>query len=326
MITSFVYRAFIALLLSFGSTLAWSQAYPSKPIQLITAFPPATGTDFAARIMAEKLTTTLGQQVTVVNRPGAGGSLAAGLVAAAPADGYTLLFNSSAQTLYPTMYPTLKFDAARDFVGVASVAEVELVLVTSSAKGWSSLADMVASGKAKPGSVTFGSAGVGTSTHLSFERLASAARINALHVPFKGGSEALTEVIGGRVDLLFTSIIGSVTGPIKAKQLVALAITNRKRSSALPDVPTTLEAGFPDSDFTPWVGMLAASATPRAIVERLNQASVTILSDPDTVERMMKAGLVPMPQSTAQFNTQINAEFINNAKLMKDAAATTPSR
>jgi len=323
---NFSRRATLALLLSFVSALSWSQTYPTRPVQVIVAFPPATGTDQAARIITDKMSALLGQQFILINKPGAGGTLAASLVLAAPADGYTLFFNSSGHTLYPSVYPDLKFDTARDFVGVGPVGEVEGVLVTPAHRKWTKLSDMVAYARANPGKLTYGSAGVGTNTHLAFERMAAAAKISGLHVPFKGGNEALTEVMAGRLDGVYTTPLGPTLGAIKSGQIVALATRSARRSAALPDVPTSIEAGYPDSDFGSWVGMLASSNVPKPIIERLNGAMLTALKDPDTIARLTAVGIVPTPQTTAQFAAQLANDFEVNAKLMKAINAASPAK
>lgn len=309
-------RTLIAVALSIASQFVIAQAYPTKYVQLVTAFPPGSGVDFAARIMAERLTKALGQPFVVVNKPGGGGTVASAAVASALPDGYTLLVNSAAHSLYPALYPELKFDAARDLTGVASIAEVELVLVSSPAKGWRSVNDLLAYAKARPGSLTYGSAGYGTTSQMSFERLANAAQITRLHVPFKGTPEAVNEVLGGRVDAVY-AVLSSTLALIKSQQLVALSVAGRKRSASLPNVPTSLEAGIADSNYASWIGLLAPSATPQAIVDRLNKEVVAALNTADVSEKLLNVGEVPLPQSTAQFNSQISAEFLSNAKLVK---------
>jgi len=319
MITTRASRLLISLFMSLAACVAGAQQYPTRPVQVMVPFPAGTGTDLAARVFAERLSQSMGQQFVVVNRPGAGGSIGAGMVAAAAPDGYTLLVNSSAQTLYPSLQPDLKFDPAKDLVAVASLVDTDLILVASPSKGWKTLADMLAYAKANPGKLTYASAGVGTSTQMAFAKLVSAAGIQALHVPFKGTNEGVAEVVSGRVDAIF-GVGSSALQLVKANQLVALAIANAKRSRVLPDVPTTVEAGVPDSTYPSWTGMLAPKGTPRAIIEKLNEEVVVLQKNPDVVQRLVSGGLAPLSQSSAQFQAQMESEFISNAKLVKSMA------
>jgi len=309
-----------ALGLGAGAALArpaWAQgAYPNRPVQLVSAFPAGSGVDFCARMMAQKLSVTLGQPFVVVNKPGAGGSLATAFVAAAPADGYTLLANSAAITLYPALYPDAKFDAVRDLTAVAPVVDTELVLIAAPSKGWRTLNEFLEYARSKPGTVTYGSSGIGSTTQMAFERLALAAKISGVHIPFKGTPEAMNEVVTGRVDVTY-GILNSSVPMIKSKQITPLAIAGRKRSALLPDVPTTLEAGLPESDYSTWTAIFAPSATPRAIVERLNQEVLAALADKDIADKLLNAGLVPLPGTTAQFATQLRNDFAGNTRLVK---------
>ncbi|CAN5491708.1 tripartite tricarboxylate transporter substrate binding protein [soil metagenome] len=316
MIKAATLKGVLAACVALTSHSAFAQAYPTKSVQLVTAFSAGSGVDFAARTVAERLSASLGQPFVVVNKPGAAGTVAASMVVNSPADGYTLLVTSAAMTLYPAMYPDLKFDTTKDLVSVASVVDTELVLVASPGKGWRTLGDMLAYARSKPGELTYGSAGVGTTTHMSFERLASAARFTGLHIPFKGTPEAVSEVLGGRVDAVY-AVMSSALSLIKANQLVPLAIANRKRSAQLPNVPTTLEAGVPDSDYSSWTAVLAPAATPPAIVERLHTEINAILNAPDTAKKLLDGGLVPLPLTTDQFATQMRADFASNSKLAK---------
>jgi len=301
-----------------GALAAHAQDYPTRPVRVVAAFTPGSGVDLAARLVAEKLSQAFKQPFIVENRVGAAGTIATAFVAAAPPDGHTLLVNASGYTMYMSLYRDLPFDTARDLIGVAPLAELPLVMVSSPAKNWRSVQEVIAHAKANPGALTYGTAGAGSAVHIAIERLRNSAGFEGVHVPFKGTPEAVTEVLAGRIDVTFTQVFTALPG-VRDNRLVPLAISGRKRSAALPDVPTTTEAGYANSDYTAWVGMMTSSRTPRTIVERLNQETVKALSTPDAVERITKAGQEPMPMTVEQFNAQINAELAANPALAKAA-------
>lgn len=312
------FKATIACGAALAALCAAAQQYPTRQVTLVVPFSPGSGVDVPARIAAEQLGRALGQTFVVENRTGAAGTIASAHVAAAPADGYTLLANSAAHALYPSLYKSLRFDPAKDLVPVVPIAEVPLVLVASPASGWRTVKDMVAYAKANPGKLNYGSAGKATTSHVSFERLRAAAQITGVHIPFKGTPEAIAEVMAGRVDVAYTTISAASAG-IQANRLVPLAMGGRKRSSALPNVPTSVEAGFPDSDYTVWVGLLAPANTPSAIIERLNQETGKALATPEARERIARAGLEPMSMSAAQFQAAVRGEFASNEAVVKAA-------
>jgi tripartite-type tricarboxylate transporter receptor subunit TctC len=310
-------KSFLGCIL-LAALCAQAQEYPTRPVRVVAAFTPGSGVDLAARLAAEKLTQVFKQPFVVENRVGAAGTIATAFVAAAPPDGHTLLVNASGYTMYMSLYRDLPFDTVRDLVGVAPLAELPLVLVTSPAKNWQSLQEVIAHAKTHPGGLVYGTAGVASAVHIAIERLRNSAKFDGVHVPFKGTPEAVTEVLAGRIDVTFTQVFTALPG-VRDNRLVPLAISGRKRSAALPNVPTTTEAGYPESDYTAWVGMMTSSRTPRAIVERLNQETVKALSTPDAIERITKAGQEPMPMSVEQFNAQIHAELSANPALAKAA-------
>jgi tripartite-type tricarboxylate transporter receptor subunit TctC len=268
---------------------AQAQTWPSKPLRVVVPFTAASATDTIARIVAERLGSQLGQTLVVENRPGAGGTIGVGTVARAEPDGYTLLVHSSSFTVTPTTYPNTPYNTERDFSGVTPLGNLPNVLVIAPSKNIRSVKDLVAAAKAKPGTVTYASAGAGSATQLNAERFRLGAGFEGVHVPFKGTPEALTEILTGRVDYYFCPVI-SVLQFIKEGKLLALAAGSTKRSSALPDVQTTLEAGIPNSDYNFYVGMMVPSKTPRAIVDTLYQNVVKVLQNADTKERMAKLG------------------------------------
>lgn len=237
-------------------------AWPNKSLRVVVPFTPGSGTDAVARIVTERLGVQLGQTFVVENRPGAGGTIGMAVVSKANPDGYTILVHSSSYTVTPTTYPNAPYDTLRDFSGITPLANLPNVLVIAPSKGIRSVKDLVAAAKAKPGSLTYASAGAGSATQLNAERFRLGAGFEGVHVPFKGTPEALTEVITGRVDIYFCPVI-SVLQFLKEGRVVGLAVGSSRRSSVLPDLPTTLEAGIPNSDYNFWVGM-AVPRKPRA--------------------------------------------------------------
>jgi tripartite-type tricarboxylate transporter receptor subunit TctC len=252
----------------------------------------------------------------VENRGGAGGNLGAEAVAKAEPDGYTILIHASAHSAAPAAYPNAPYDAGRDFAGVAVFGTVPNVTVISPAKGIKTLKELVAA--AKKGSFTFASAGVGSATHWAAERLRLAAGFKAEHIPFKGGPEALTQVASGEVDFMSIGISSGMPF-IRSGRLIPLAVSTRQRSSALPDVPTTLEAGYPDSDYTFWNGMLVPAKTPRDIVKRLHDETMRVLRQPPVVEKFKPQGIEPLPLTPTEFDALIAKEIEINKATVKAA-------
>ena len=297
---------------------AQTAPWPSKPIRAVVPFAAGAATDIVARAVLEQVSKQIGQPIVIDNKPGAGGTIGTGLVAHAEPDGHTILVHSNSYTVTPSTYRNLNYDAAKDMVGVIPLASVPMVLVTAPSKGVRTLADLVRTAKAKPGSINYASAGTGGATHLGAERLHMAAGYTGTHIPMKSSGEALTEVITGRVDYYF-SPIGLATPFLKDNKLVALAISSKTRSSALPDVPTTVEAGLPNSDYEVWIGMFAPAKTPRAIVNRLNEESAKALRSPELRERFKTLVMDPMIMSATEFDDFLKKDFQLNAELVRAA-------
>jgi tripartite-type tricarboxylate transporter receptor subunit TctC len=295
--------------------------WPTKPIRVVVPFAPGTVTDVLPRLVFEQISTQIGQSIVVENRPGAGGTIAAAGVAKADADGTTILVNSAAHTIAPTLYPNLSYDAARDFAGVTPLGIVPNALVVSRAKGYSSVAEFVAAAKAKPGAMNFGSAGVGTATHLSAMRFLSSAGIEAVHVPFKGGPEAISEIIAGRLDFFFAPVANALPH-VKGGALKALVVNSAKRSAALPDVPTAAESGFTDAEYPFWIGMFLPAKTPRAIVDRLHAEAVKALATPAVKGKLASLGIDPMLMSPAELDAFVVKQIAADAVLAKTAGVT----
>jgi tripartite-type tricarboxylate transporter receptor subunit TctC len=293
-------------------------AYPNKPIRVIVPFPAGSTTDIIARAITDKMSASLGQPLVVDNRGGASGTIGQAAVASAAADGYTILIHSSSHTVSPSTFAKLPFDTVADFAGITPISSLSNVLVISPAKGYKNLGELLAAARAKPGSLNFASAGQGSATHLNAEKFKMAAKIDATNIPFKGSAEAVTEVIAGRVDYYF-SPIAPVIGQIKGGQLQALAVGSPSRASALPDVPTTTEAGVPGSEFNFWIGMMAPAKTPRDIVNRLHDEVLKALASPDVKERFAKVGADAWTLKPEAFDTYIKNEITSNAVLVKAA-------
>lgn len=314
----------IALLITLlaGSACAHAQdpaaVWPNKTMRVVVPFTPGSATDAVARIVTERLGTQLGQSIVVENRPGAGGTIGVGMVAKANADGYTLLVHSSSYTVTPITYPNTPYDTLRDLSGITPLANLPNVLVIAPSKGLRSVKELIAAAKAKPGSLSYASAGAGSATQLNAERFRLGAGLEGTHVPFKGTPEALTEIVTGRVDVYFCPVI-SVLQFIKEGRLLALAVGSSKRSSALPDLQTTLEAGVPNSDYNFWVGMVVPGRTPGGIVTRLHEATAKTLQTPDTAERMARLGAEQMIMTPRAFDAHIRKEIAINASLVKAA-------
>ena len=293
-------------------------SWPSKPIKAVVPFAAGAATDIVARAVLEQVSKQLGQPIVIDNKPGAGGTIGIGQVAHSDPDGYTILVQSNSYAVIPSTYKNLSFDVAKDMVGVTALASVPMVLVTSPGKGARTLPDFVRMAKAKPGSLNYGSAGTGGATHLGAERLNMAAGVKGVHVPYKSSAEALTEVLAGRVDYYF-SPIGLAVQYFKTDKLVPLAVSSKVRSSALPDVPTSIEAGLPNSDYEVWIGMFSPAKTPRAIVNRLNEETVKALRSPELREKFNALVMDPMPMSPAEFDAFLKRDIQLNADLVKAA-------
>ena len=302
------------------SSGTFADAWPSeKVIRAVVPFGPGSTIDIIGRVVLDPLSSALGQTIVVENRGGAGGTIGSAMVAKADPDGYTLLINASAHTAAPAVYPNLTYDPAKDFAGIAVFGVVPNVLLVAPSKDIKSAAELVESARAH--GMTFASAGVGSATHWAAERFLLSAGIKATHVPFSGGPAALTEVMTGRVDFCFIGI-SSAMPFIADGRLLPLAVGTRKRSPALPNVPTTVELGFADSDYTFWNGMLAPAKTPRPIVERLHAEIGKALALPAVQEKLAAQGVEPMPLSPQEFDAMIAREIVSNIKLVKAAGLT----
>jgi len=307
-----------AIGLAIAGTSAQAQSWPEKPIHIVVAFTPGSATDVIGRAVSNELSAKLGQPVIIENKPGAGGTIAAGLVAKAAPDGYTLLLNSSGHTVSPWIYEKLTYDTAKDLVGVSLIARQPNIMVVSPDKGWKSVSDLVKQAKEQPGKISFASAGVGSATHMNGEKFKAAAKIDVLHVPYKGTPEALNDVMGGRVEYFFSPVVAALS-LVRDKRLVALANGSPTRSSVLPDVPTTEEAGYKGSGYDYWAGLLAPAGTPPAVIGKINKALAEVLAMPEVKERLAKIGADPAPNTPQEFDALVVRELKENGELIKAA-------
>jgi len=296
-----------------------AQTYPEKPIQLVVPFPPGGVADLIARPVAEKIAQSLGQPVIVENRGGATGTIGAAYVANARPDGYTLLFGTTNEiAMSPTLYKSLPYDPTKAFAPVMPVAEFPNVLVVGPTVRARSFDEFVALARTKPKSLAFASSGEGSTNHLTAELFKAQAKVDILHIPYKGGGPALVDVTGGHVDAMFATLPSAVA-LIESGKVRALAVTGARRSSALPDVPTARESGLPDLVVTTWNGVLAPAGTPAAIVDRLHQALAEAVKDTAIKEKLASFGADPMTASPQEFAATIRADFARWSSVIKDA-------
>jgi tripartite-type tricarboxylate transporter receptor subunit TctC len=301
---------------------AWAQAWPAKPIRLIVPFPPGGGTDVVSRLVAEKLGPALNTAVIVDNRPGAGGNIGIDAAAKSPPDGYTIAMGQTSNlAINPTLYGKLTFNPLRDFTPVVLVASQPMVLIVVNEAPWKTLAELVATAKAKPGTLTMASAGNGTVGHLAGEMFARQAGIEFVHVPYKGASPALTDLMGGQVSLFFASA-GAIAPQLAAGGKVrGLAVTSAKRLPKLPNIPTIAESGYAGFEATDWKGLVAPVGTPAAVVSRLNAEVGKILQSPDALDRLATEGSEPIGGSPEYFAGFLKAQDAKWSRIVKESGA-----
>ena len=303
--------------LALSAVDAGAQTWPTKPLRAVVPVAAGSSTDITPRVVFEQLSVQLGQPIVVENRSGAGGTIGTAFVAKADPDGYTLLATGSVHTISQSVYSKLTYDPARDFVAVVPLGISMNVLVVAPGKDFKTVGDLVAAGKARPGVLNFSSVGIGTATHLSAERFLSSAGVKAVHIPFKGGAEAMFEVMAGRVDFFFGPV-GLVLPQVREGKLVALAVNGARRAAALPNVPTTLEAGIANAEYPIWFGLFLPAQTPREIVDKLHRETLIALQEPKTRERLATLGVDPMVMTPNEFDAHVQKEIAINAALVKE--------
>jgi tripartite-type tricarboxylate transporter receptor subunit TctC len=285
---------------------AAAQSWPTKSIRVIVPFSAGSATDLVPRTVFEQVSKQVGQNIVIENRPGGGGAIGVGAVKSAEPDGHTILVHSNSFITAPAIQ-AMPWDPVKDFSGITPLGNVPLVLVISPDKGIKTLKELVDRAKAKPGSLNYAAAGIGSVPHLTMERFRIAAGFTGQLVPFKGAPEALTEVMAGRVDVYFCPITPAAP-LIREGKLIALAVSSTERASSLPDVPTTVQAGFPNSGFDFWIGMMVTKQVPRSVVARMHEETVKALENPATKARLTKMGVEPMTLTTNAFDARIAKE------------------
>jgi tripartite-type tricarboxylate transporter receptor subunit TctC len=308
-----------ASLCAFSTAFAQSaDAYPAKPIKWIVPFPPAGAMDTMARTLGEHMGRQLGQTFVIENRPGAGGNIGADAVARAAPDGYTMLIVANGMAVNKFLYGKLTYDPVKNFTPVSLLAVVPNVLVTNAAQSKAkTVTEVIAQAKARPGAVTFASAGNGTSIHLAGELFASMAQVDMLHVPYKGSGPAVTDLIGGQVDTMFDSVT-SAAPHIRSGKLRAIAVTTTRRSSVLPEVPTIAESGLPGYELSPWFAVYMPAGTPRPIVDSMNAALREAMKLPEVKARFAAIGAEPIGSTPQQLEAHLAAEMAKWGKIIQD--------
>lgn len=298
-----------------GTALA--QTYPGKPIRWVVPFPPGGAMDVIARTLAERMTPAMGQSVVIENRPGAGGNIGSDIVAKAPPDGHTLLIVSIGHAVNPALYASLPFDAQKDFEPVSLLAVVPNMLVAHPSVPAQNVKDVIALARTQPGKLTYASAGNGTSIHLAGELFASMAKVDMVHVPYKGSGPAVTDLIGGQVNFMFDSITSALPH-VKAGRLKAYAVTGAKRSKAVPDLPTIAEAALPGYELNPWFGVFVPAKTPRPVVERLHRELMAALDHPETQKKLDVIGAEKVGSTPAELAAHLKREAELWARIIRE--------
>jgi tripartite-type tricarboxylate transporter receptor subunit TctC len=310
-------RLALAATLAACSTASLAQ-YPNKPVHAIISFTPGSATDIVGRVVMQKVSEYWGQPVIADNRAGAGGSIGTAAVARAAPDGYTLLIDSSGHAVTPSMYASLPYDTLKDFIDVSPFAVQPNVLVVAANSRFKTLMDIVNEARAKPGAINFGSAGVGSGTHLNLERFAAAAKIKVTHIPYKGTPDVITNILGGSVDCYWAPISAALSS-IKSGKLRALAVSTAKRNAALPDVPTTGEAGISGADSPLWFGLWVPAGTPHEIVQKISTDVRRALADPAVKEKLANLGNDTMDMSPEEFAKFVREQMEIYAAVIKNA-------
>ncbi|HEV2976540.1 MAG TPA: tripartite tricarboxylate transporter substrate binding protein [Casimicrobiaceae bacterium] len=316
-----VQRAALFVLLALSAAAAAAQPYPSKPIRLVVPFPAGGTTDILAREVGQRLSLSLGQPVVIDNRPGAAGNIGSELVAKSAPDGYTLLMATvGTHAINPNLYARIPYDHVKDFAPVVLVAGVPNVLEVTPSLPVHSVADLIKLAKEKPGQINFASSGSGTSIHLSGELFKTMAGVDMTHVPYKGSAPAITDLIGGQVQVMFDNLPSSLQ-QIKAGKLRAIAVTSAQRAPALPDIPTIAESGLPGFEATSWFGIVAPAGTPPTIIARINADVNQWLQSPEAKEKLLAQGAVAAGGSPEQFAAYIHTETEKWARVVKASGA-----
>jgi tripartite-type tricarboxylate transporter receptor subunit TctC len=299
----------------------FAQDWPSRPIRMIVPYPPAGGTDIVARVLNEKLAPALGATIIVDNKGGAAGNLGTDLAAKAPPDGYTILFTLSSHTINPKLYPKLPFDIEHDFAAVSLAAMIPQILVANPSLPVNNVQELIAYAKANPGKLNFASVGIGSPGHIAGELFKLRTGVNMVHVPYKGGGPAVTDTLGGQVQLLFVSL-PAAWQYVKAGKLKALGVASDKRSIAAPEVATIIEQGVPDCVVNSWYGAFVPAKTPSAVVAKLNAAMVSVLQTPELKEKLLAQGAEAAWNTPAEFEALVREELKKWEYVIREAKIT----
>lgn len=311
-------RVICVLTSLFAITAAHAETWPSRLIKATIPFGAGSAADVVPRLVFERLAAELGQPIVIENRAGGGGTVGSAQVAKADPDGYSILAQSSALAIAPAIFPSESFDVSRDLASVLMIGSTANVMIVPNARPWKTVQDFIADARAKPGSISFGSVGIGSAVHISTEKFRMAAGIEATHVPYRGGPEVIADIIGGRIDLYFCPL-STALPLIRAGQVRALVVSTPKRVADLPDVPTPVEIGLKDADSAIWFGVFVPAKTPRDIVERLYAAGAKVLNDPAMQASLKKLGIEPMPLKPAEIDELVKREMAANLELVKAA-------
>jgi tripartite-type tricarboxylate transporter receptor subunit TctC len=311
-------RVICVLASLFAITAAHAENWPSRLIKATIPFGAGSAADVVPRLVFERLAAELGQPIVIENRAGGGGTLGSAQVAKADPDGYSILAQSSALTIAPAIFPSASFDVTRDLASVLMIGSSANVMIVPNARPWKTIQDFIADARAKPGSISFGSVGIGSAVHISTEKFRFAAGIEATHVPYRAGPEVIADIIGGRIDLYFCPMATALP-LIRDGQVRALLVSTAKRAADLPDVPTPVEIGLKDADSNIWFGVLVPAKTPRDIIDRLHAAGAKVLADPAMQASLAKLGIEPMPMKPAEMDELLKREVAANLELIKAA-------
>jgi tripartite-type tricarboxylate transporter receptor subunit TctC len=302
----------------FVATAASADNWPSHLIKATIPFGAGSATDVVPRLVFDRLAAELGQPIVIENRVGAGGSLGTGQVAKSDPDGYSILAHSSALTIAPAIFSNLTFDATKDLSSVLMIGSSANVMIVPKERPWKTIQEFIADAKAKPGSISFGSVGIGSAVHISAEKFRLAAGIEATHVPYRGGAEVIADIIGGRIDFYFCPLATALP-LIHAGQVRALLVSTAKRAADLPDVPAPSEAGLQNADSAIWFGVFMPAKTPRDIVEKFHAAGLRVLNQPEMQDSLKKLGVEPLPMTPAQMDDLVKRETAANMEVIKAA-------
>jgi tripartite-type tricarboxylate transporter receptor subunit TctC len=302
----------------FVAAAGHAEIWPSRQIKATIPFGAGSATDVVPRLVFDRLAVELGQPIVVENRAGAGGTLGTAMVVKADPDGYSILAHSSALTIAPAIFPDLSFDASKDLASVLMIGSSANVIIVPVSRPWRTVQDFIADARAKPGSISFGSVGIGSAVHISAEKFRLAAGFEATHVPYRGGAEVIADIIGGRVDFYFCPLATALP-LIHAGQVRALVVSTPKRVADLPDVPTPIEAGLKDADSAIWFGVFMPAKTPRDIVEKFHDAGMKVLNDPAMQDRLNRLGVEPLPMTPEQMDDLVVRETAANMAVIKAA-------